>query len=121
MYAELKRKICLCGDCKRCKRAAYRKANKEEMKAKDFAQDLKKHYGISVETYNNLWVAQDGRCACCGKHQSEFKRRLHVDHCHKNGKIRGLLCTRCNPGLGYFDDSIERLELAIKYLKKFQK
>lgn len=121
MYAELERKICLCGYCKRCKRSSYRKANKAEMKEKDFAQDLKKHYGMSVDTYNKLFISQNGSCECCGKHQSAFKRRLHVDHDHETGEIRGLLCTRCNPGLGYFDDSIEKLGLAIKYLKKFKK
>jgi hypothetical protein len=50
-----------------------------------------------------------------------FTNGLHVDHDHKTGLIRGLLCTQCNPGIGYFQDSIERLQLAIKYLEKFKK
>lgn len=45
---------------------------------------------------NVLFVKQKGCCAICGKHQREFKRRLNVDHNHKTGQVRGLLCYRCN-------------------------
>lgn len=121
MYAELERMVCVCGSCKKCKRSAYRKANPEEMKRKDFIQDLKKNYGMSIDEYQDLWSSQDGRCACCGAEESSHKRRLHVDHDHDTGQVRGLLCTKCNPGLGYFGDSIEKLEMAIEYLKKFKK
>lgn len=87
----------------------------------DFISDLKKNYGLTVEQFETFYSNQKGCCACCGKHESEFKRRLHVDHDHKSGQVRALLCTRCNPGLGYFEDSIEKLEMAITYLKKFKK
>lgn len=54
-----------------------------------------------------------------GIHQEELSRRLFVDHNHETKKVRGLLCTNCNAGLGMFKDSIEKLELAIDYLNHY--
>ena len=116
MYAELSQK-----ERKKLKRAQKRRENRELFKEMDFASDLKKHYGITVEDYNRMLEEQNHCCGCCGKHESEFKRRLHVDHDHTTNQVRGLLCTKCNPGIGYFDDSIEILEMAIAYLKKTKK
>ena len=130
MYAELKRKVCkFCGVEKFIKDFAVLKKNGKRYARPfcldcrflaHFHQDLWKHYKIRPETYDALYQAQEGKCACCGVHESAFKRQLHVDHDHATGRIRGLLCTQCNPGIGYFQDSIERLEMAIKYLKKFK-
>jgi hypothetical protein len=110
--------------CKRCKREArkaYRKANPEATKLRDFKSDLKRHYGLTINDYNAMLEGQKHCCACCGQHSSNFKRGLHVDHDHTTGLVRGLLCTECNPGIGYFQDSVERLEMAITYLTKFRK
>lgn len=109
-----------CKLCKKTWRANHRKKFPEKAKRRDFENDLQKHYGISIEQYMDMHKAQKGRCACCGKHRSSFKRRLHVDHDHKTGRIRGLLCTQCNPGIGYFQHSVERLKQAIQYLGKFK-
>lgn len=78
---------------------------------------LETEYGITLNEYNKMFLDQKGNCKICNKHQSEFKRALNVDHCHNTGKIRGLLCDKCNRALGWFDDNIESLERAIKYLK----
>lgn len=86
-----------------------------------FAYDLKRNYGITIENFDKMFEDQKGLCACCGASHVDFKRRLHVDHHHVSNQVRGLLCTRCNPGLGYFEDSIEKLEMAINYLRKFKK
>jgi hypothetical protein len=76
-------------------------------------------YGpLAFDAVADLARAQDGYCAICGRHQSEFQRGLCIDHDHATGKIRGLLCFSCNGGLGQFADSIERLEVAIAYLKR---
>lgn len=75
-------------------------------------------WGISVEEYNKLFEDQEGCCAICGKHHSEFKLRLYIDHCHTTNKIRGLLCQQCNVGLGAFKDSVLNLKQAIYYLEK---
>ena len=65
---------------------------------------LKYRYGNTLEDYNMLFNQQNGCCAICGKHQTELKRRLDVDHDHGTGKIRGLLCNRCNKNLGRFEN-----------------
>lgn len=75
-------------------------------------------YGITLEQYNAMFDIQKGCCAICNKHQTEFKRRLSVDHCHETGKVRQLLCDLCNRALGYFKDSPELLETAASYLRK---
>jgi hypothetical protein len=76
-----------------------------------------KRYGITSEDYNSIFDAQEGRCAVCGIHQSELKKPLFVDHVHSTGKIRGLLCHRCNFAIGLFYDNIDNLFNAINYLK----
>ena len=77
---------------------------------------LKLYYNISLEQYNDMFISQEGKCAICGRHQSDFKRRLAVDHDHNTGKVRGLLCQRCNYGIGYFQENTEILENVIRYL-----
>jgi hypothetical protein len=57
-------------------------------------------------------------CEICRKTEDDNGRRLAVDHCHITGKVRGILCNGCNRGIGYLGDDVERLENAIKYLKK---
>jgi hypothetical protein len=97
--------------CKVCRR---KKGNKKTI----FAYGLKRHYGISVEEYENFLVKQNGVCAICGNKQpdSSKKSRLCVDHDHKTDKIRGLLCSNCNTALGLMKDDINRLAKAIEYL-----
>ena len=77
---------------------------------------LKATYNLSPEEYDSMYIEQGGRCAICGKHQSEFKKRLHVDHCHETETNRGLLCRSCNLLLGHSNDNTEILMNAIKYL-----
>jgi hypothetical protein len=130
MYAELKQKKCkFCNLEKNIeefstfnkKEKVYTRPFCFDCKSKaNFEYDLWKNYRIRLSDYERLYEAQEGNCACCGQHEEKFKRKLHVDHDHESGKIRGLLCTQCNPGIGYFQDSIERLQKAINYLKKFK-
>jgi hypothetical protein len=95
----------------------------------DWAREHKDHqhaiyikcaYGITGEQYNAMFEAQGGCCAICGKHQSEFKQRLHVDHNHRTGTVRALLCKQCNIVLGFAQDDIEKLEALIVYLKEHE-
>lgn len=60
------------------------------------ASHLKRLYGITEEQYQEMLDNQDGRCFICQRHHTEFKTRLAVDHSHKTGEIRGLLCSHCN-------------------------
>lgn len=77
--------------------------------------------GMTPETYDALLQSQNGVCAICrqaetSRHWGGTLRRLAVDHCHTTGVIRGLLCARCNMGLGYFSESRERMQAAIAYI-----
>jgi len=73
-------------------------------------------YGITVEDFNTLNGAQGGACAICGKIPPNG-RSLHIDHNHSTGKVRGLLCFRCNFGMSYFSEDIEMFEKVLKYLR----
>lgn len=73
-------------------------------------------YGITLKDYNNLFKQQNGLCAICSK-KAKNKFELNVDHCHKTNIVRGLLCRKCNTGLGHFRDSIELLERGALYLQ----
>jgi NMD protein affecting ribosome stability and mRNA decay len=77
---------------------------------------LQRQYSITEETYNAILKKQDGRCAICKCHQ--HYQRLAVDHDHKTGMVRGLLCVHCNRGLGRFFDSALRLRNAAAYIEK---
>lgn len=74
-------------------------------------------YGITREEFDAMSKAQDNLCAICEQSPAETgKTRLSVDHCHKTQKVRGLLCDKCNIGLGMFRDNPELLARAIRYL-----
>lgn len=79
-------------------------------------RNLRRKYAISTYEYNEMFNLQKGCCLICGKHQSELKKALSVDHDHITGKVRGLLCPHCNFAIGLFHDSIENLNSAIIYL-----
>ncbi len=78
---------------------------------------LKCKYGITLEIYEAMLKSQNGGCAICGKTDG---KRLHVDHDHATGKVRGLLCFKCNVSIGHFGDDIAVLRLAIRYLESFR-
>jgi hypothetical protein len=76
---------------------------------------LLRTFGITVEQYDELWLAQDGRCDICKQTSEDW---LSIDHDHETGEIRKLLCSGCNFGLGHFKDDTVRLAAAIEYLKR---
>ena len=73
-----------------------------------------RNYGIELEDYQNMLDLQNDRCAIC----ETIPQTFHIDHCHKTGKVRGLLCRGCNHGLGQFKDDPIALERAAKYLRR---
>ena len=93
------------------------KKSKKKQKRK---YNYKARYGITVDDYNEMYISQDGKCAIC-RTDKKLKGYFHVDHCHDTKKIRGLLCMRCNSGIGYFKDNILNLEKAIVYLNNSTK
>ncbi len=87
-------------------------------------QNLYTRFRIRRHEYNN-WAAEQGnKCALCFKHETYINKKLNapnplsIDHCHKTGKLRELLCQKCNTLLGMAEDSIERLQTAIEYLRR---
>lgn len=84
---------------------------------------LKRDFGITPEDYDRLWESQEGKCANPGcrkffpKIVDNYSKALQVDHCHKTGKIRALLCAGCNVALGRADDNPELLLGLVKYLE----
>ena len=84
--------------------------------------DLKKRFGISLEEFELMYEQQGGVCSICKQpeltldHRTKKPRYLAVDHCHTTGRIRGLLCTKCNTALGLFCDDVDLLKQAIDYL-----
>lgn len=82
------------------------------------ASKLKERYGITLEEYDNMLKEQGGGCKICGSPDPKRKGSKHlvVDHCHATGKVRGLLCYRCNVGLGNFEDGPALVLKAYEYL-----
>ena len=103
----------------------YRKKNKEKIrkKAREWLKTdkgrlyrlrHKNKIDIDFEEYQRMFIKQKNLCAICKR--PEQKKSLAIDHCHKTGKVRGLLCQKCNRGIGCFDDNVELLKNAIHYL-----
>lgn len=74
---------------------------------------IKKLYGITEAEYQDMYQAQGGMCQIC---TNEVEGRLHIDHNHDTGEVRGLLCGSCNRGIGLFSDQPELLRKAADYL-----
>jgi len=91
----------------------------------DANKTLKRKYGITLEEYDRLFTAQGGVCALCKKPESvrrrkrdEGRERLAVDHCHDTGRVRGLLCFKCNTAIGALGDTEESAQRVVEYLAK---
>lgn len=135
-----------CRDCERNRKKLWWKNNKDRIltynkklyrenkekvikQVKQWAKDnpekirnnkLKHNFGITLDQYNKLLQTQNGCCAICNAHESNFNKKLAVDHCHITKKIRGLLCSNCNIAIGKLkgDKNTDLLKNAIKYLEK---
>lgn len=83
---------------------------------------LMKQFGMTIEEYDVLLAKQNGVCAICASPETHVIRgktvSLAVDHCHTTHKIRGLLCSDCNRGLGHFKDEAQRLRAAADYIER---
>ena len=101
-----------------------KKYYKTKTKEDHLRYTLKANYGITLERYDEMLIEQCGVCKICGHFDIRMRKdgvstiqRLAVDHCHKSGKVRGLLCSGCNGGLGLFRDDVDIIERALSYLK----
>ena len=92
--------------------------NPDKLKGYRRGGHLKKRFGLTLDEYDQLWASQGGVCIGCGD-DNIAGRRLAVDHDHKTGEIRGLLCDRCNRALGSCKDSPAILRRLADYLESF--
>jgi hypothetical protein len=109
------------------KRRHYEKhKDRIDQRAKDWYENNKERhvhnallrkYGVTLEQYNLLRAQQDFRCAICNDHEDSVGKKMFVDHDHVTGKIRKLLCTKCNVGIGMLKDSADIMERAAKYIR----
>lgn len=116
-----------CRICIKLRTSRYRENNLEKVKSKERnrvlsgkkAQDLRAYvlrtYNLTIEDYKKLFDLQNGLCAICNL---SSVKNLAVDHCHITGKVRGLLCAKCNMGIGAFEDKTSNIFEAINYLNK---
>ena len=108
--------------CKhREKRAAtkrkYRVERGPQISARHRAYKIERQYGLTKEQVDAMRESQNGKCAICSDALVQAKKGgLAIDHCHATGKVRGLLCHRCNTGLGLFRDRPELLIRAAEYV-----
>ncbi len=88
-----------------------------------WAIHIKVKFNMTPGDYKNMLNTQNNKCAVCGETAMSqesahgAKGKLDIDHCHKTGQVRGLLCKRCNKGLGAFKDAPELLEAALNYIR----
>lgn len=116
--------------CKKCVNT-YNHKNLQKLKADPPAYDaykqqlratkIEKAFGVTWEQRETMLINQGRRCAICQQLEIDLPKRLAVDHDHKTGKIRGLLCSHCNLGLGAFKDVPVRLLDAAIYLEEHSK
>lgn len=112
----IRTKLCKCCDTEKPLSAFSKRRQApdgRQAKCKRCASDYQRahKYGLSVSQYHSLIKSQGGRCAICDE-----KKPLVVDHNHSTGKIRGLLCSDCNSGIGLLKDSVEVIRRAEGYL-----
>jgi hypothetical protein len=102
--------------CKACiKELVYDTPEFKEMQRDN---NYRRNYGIDLQDYNAILERQNGTCAICHKESDSTGKnsKLHVDHDHVTGKVRGLLCYRCNIAMGFLSDDPERIYMIMDYL-----
>lgn len=107
-----------CRDCSKAKWSKWYYANRRASVDRSVRHFRKSKYGITQHAYDALRSAQGDRCAICRKDFHELPKAPAVDHCHNTGRVRGLLCSNCNTGLGLFKDNEEMLAKAVAYLRR---
>lgn len=90
------------------------KSNKNLIRSNKY----KERYGITLDQYNKILEDQNYKCKICKTEDtgSKLTSNLCVDHCHKTGKVRGILCNKCNSALGFFKDNKNIIKQALLYL-----
>lgn len=96
--------------------ASHHRAKRNARRNYSHEKHIGETYGITSDEYWAIHKAQGGKCAIC-RRATGARKKLSVDHCHKTGMVRGLLCQKCNRDvLGHLRDEIEAFERGIVYL-----
>lgn len=98
---------------------AWKRNNPDKVREIARRSRMKLKYGLQEDAYERLYNVSKGKCFICDR-KPKRKRRLNIDHCHKTGQVRGLLCDGCNLTLGKIESGSVILENIIKYLKHWQ-
>lgn len=96
--------------------ATHNRRKKFDRRTYTHERHIQETYGISADEYQEIYEAQGGRCFICRRARG-LKKKLSVDHCHKTGMVRGLLCQPCNKMLGHLRDDVETSQRIIDYLR----
>ena len=103
-----------CKNCDHARVREYHNNNRDKITKQQLIRHRFREYGLTEEEYNNMILSQNNLCAICNNPSKN--KALAIDHNHKTGKVRGLLCMNCNTGIGFLKDDITILNNAIKYL-----
>jgi hypothetical protein len=117
-YPDSRLKDGLQGECRKCRNSEAIKWQKQNPRSRRNTH-LKSKFGITIEQFDSLLKLQNHCCAICMSPTPRGRGTFHVDHCHKTGTVRGLLCHDCNTGIGKFGDNVKMLQKAIDYLECF--
>lgn len=98
---------------------AWGRANPKKQAISHFRSGLRK-YGIDFLTYSAMLIVQCGKCSCCSAQFEDGQQGVHVDHDHSDGRVRGLVCGKCNHVIGRAEESVPLLHSCIAYLERFQ-
>jgi hypothetical protein len=99
-------------------RLSTRVQSKEELREIRRWRTIYSLYGLTRWQWQAIFESQRGRCAICGTSQDDLGYTLEIDYDQYTGKVRGLLCKKCNLGIGMFGENVENINKAIRYLEK---
>lgn len=105
----------------RARGASWRARNPEKQRLSKRRARLRKEFGLSLEQFDAMLAAQGGVCAICKQPETRQRsgiKTLSIDHCHATGRVRGLLCNRCNRAIGLLQDTAEICDAAAEYLRR---
>lgn len=106
-----------CKDCRKGINQKWKDNNRESYQRVKRKAHVKAKYGVSLEWIDEQLEQQDNKCTLCDT-QLHKGKNIAIDHCHKTGIVRGIICRPCNSAMGMFNDNPALIERAIEYLKK---
>ena len=108
-----------CKSCRLLAQSSLKSRDKTLYERVERNSKYKRQYGITIDDYKSMLEKQAGKCAICFTSDPGARvKHFQVDHCHKTGAVRGLLCHKCNRAIGLLNDSVESVLRAATYLEK---